>query len=241
MPLATTNTKLMCPFHEKDEAKALGARWDSEQRLWYAPAGADLDSFKRWLPGGRHYLNVPFEEKDEAKALGAMWDVEKRRWYARATADLAVFAKWDKAPSTPPRVQPSAAGSMNTPSTSGQKRERERDATVPACPVHHVLLEGPRTVRNGQAHNIGRQFFVCPEKDDTCGMRGGWVWADGTAPFSAASCRRVEQFHALPHDTVGVGVTIGGGIQVVGDELQDGQLVNGSLQRAAQAESKPEH
>lgn len=31
------------PFSEKDEAKALGARWDSAEKTWYAPAGLNQD------------------------------------------------------------------------------------------------------------------------------------------------------------------------------------------------------
>lgn len=37
------------PFPEKDEAKALGARWDRDARAWYAPAGMDTGPFARWL------------------------------------------------------------------------------------------------------------------------------------------------------------------------------------------------
>ena len=238
MPVAETPTKLECPFHEKDEAKALGAQWDSEQRFWFVPPGLSLDNFTRWLPSARCYLTVPFEEKDEAKALGAMWDVQKRRWYARPGADLSAFAKWNRplpGPSTPPRHQPQAraAESSNTPSTSAQKRQRGGYTAAPTCPVHGVPLQGPRTVRNGQPHNIGREFFVCPMKDDSCGLRGGWMWADGTAPFSATSCRRAEDFHGLEPDTVGVGFEVGGGLQVVGDQLRNGELENGKLQRGA--------
>lgn len=39
---------LRVAFAEKDEAKALGARWDSVKRLWYVPAGVDSQLFKRW-------------------------------------------------------------------------------------------------------------------------------------------------------------------------------------------------
>lgn len=38
-----------CPFRDKDEAKALGARWDSEERLWYVPHGIDLAPFMKWI------------------------------------------------------------------------------------------------------------------------------------------------------------------------------------------------
>lgn len=46
--IATKNTYLYVPFEEKDEAKALGAKWDKENKSWYAPQGSDLDSFSRW-------------------------------------------------------------------------------------------------------------------------------------------------------------------------------------------------
>jgi phage/plasmid primase-like uncharacterized protein/antirestriction protein ArdC len=36
------------PFAEKDEAKALGARWDREAQSWYIPTGAELTPFTRW-------------------------------------------------------------------------------------------------------------------------------------------------------------------------------------------------
>lgn len=232
MPPATSDTKLECPFKEKDEAKALGAQWNNELRHWYVPLGVELDHFQRWLPCGRHYLSVPFEDKDDARALGAMWDQEKRRWYARAGSDLSVFAKWNQpapTPSTPPRrqavPQQGAGSSSTTPSTSAQKRQREPDVAAHVCPIHRVRLAGPRVVRNGQPHNIGREFFVCPMKDESCGLRGGWMWADGTAPFSAASCRRVEQHHGVEEGTVGVGLITGGRVLAVGNELRDGQLV----------------
>ena len=47
-----SSTYLNVPFREKDEAKALGARWDPERRSWYVPAGVALDDFSRWLPAG---------------------------------------------------------------------------------------------------------------------------------------------------------------------------------------------
>jgi hypothetical protein len=43
-------TWLHVPYAEKDQAKALGARWDARARSWYVPAGRDLPPFARWLP-----------------------------------------------------------------------------------------------------------------------------------------------------------------------------------------------
>lgn len=41
---------LNCPFDEKDEAKALGARWDPQKKRWYIQDVKDLSAFARWLP-----------------------------------------------------------------------------------------------------------------------------------------------------------------------------------------------
>ena len=41
---------LTVPFPEKEEAKQLGARWDSSSKVWFVPDGVDLHAFQRWLP-----------------------------------------------------------------------------------------------------------------------------------------------------------------------------------------------
>lgn len=41
---------LKTPFAEKDQAKALGARWDAGKKLWYITDVADLTPFMRWIP-----------------------------------------------------------------------------------------------------------------------------------------------------------------------------------------------
>ena len=43
-------TYLAVPYREKDEAKALGAKWDKESKSWYAPEGVDLaaSGLDRW-------------------------------------------------------------------------------------------------------------------------------------------------------------------------------------------------
>jgi len=46
---AAQNTFLQVPYAEKDEAKALGARWNPQRKLWYVPAGGDLSKFGKWL------------------------------------------------------------------------------------------------------------------------------------------------------------------------------------------------
>lgn len=54
LPFGNTRASLFLdvPFSEKDEAKSVGAKWDSEERKWYVPHGLDINLFDRWWPDG---------------------------------------------------------------------------------------------------------------------------------------------------------------------------------------------
>ncbi|WP_370466612.1 DUF5710 domain-containing protein [Comamonas thiooxydans] len=43
---------LVAPYSEKEEVKALGARWDPTLKTWYVENVENLELFQRWLPGG---------------------------------------------------------------------------------------------------------------------------------------------------------------------------------------------
>ena len=46
----TSAIDLNVPYEEKDEAKALGAKWDPARKTWFVPDGLELDGFEQWLP-----------------------------------------------------------------------------------------------------------------------------------------------------------------------------------------------
>lgn len=46
--MADLNTYLNVPFSQKDEAKALGAKWDPTNKKWYVPGGLDVALFVKW-------------------------------------------------------------------------------------------------------------------------------------------------------------------------------------------------
>ncbi|MDD5266224.1 MAG: DUF5710 domain-containing protein [Methylococcales bacterium] len=48
--MADSKTYLKVPFAQKDEAKALGARWDAANKKWFVPADKDITLFTRWQP-----------------------------------------------------------------------------------------------------------------------------------------------------------------------------------------------
>ena len=41
------------PYSEKDEAKALGAKWDKQEKSWFVEPGADQKPFQKWLDPAR--------------------------------------------------------------------------------------------------------------------------------------------------------------------------------------------
>ena len=114
------------PYREKNAAKALGAKWDRQERSWYIPVGMEQEPFKKWLrkkeddennrelstPSRREYLVVPYEERKEAKALGAKWGAVERSWYIGENADKKKLEKWlperqlaEQAPAVHPREE----------------------------------------------------------------------------------------------------------------------------------------
>ncbi|MGH3710348.1 MAG: zincin-like metallopeptidase domain-containing protein [Pseudonocardiaceae bacterium] len=66
---------LKVPFSDKNEAKALGAKWDKENKVWYAPAGVELEKFARWLEAPERRVNDPAVEFGDAiRSMGLKLD-----------------------------------------------------------------------------------------------------------------------------------------------------------------------
>jgi len=61
---------LKVPFAEKDAAKALGARWDAANKLWYVADKADMAPFAKWGPTPRDAA-APSRPAAKAKAQAA--------------------------------------------------------------------------------------------------------------------------------------------------------------------------
>lgn len=71
---------LKVPYADKDEAKALGARWEPSRRCWYVPDGADVRPFKRWIPApdvGLPGLNLRSRETYVVTAPRRCWRCEQ--------------------------------------------------------------------------------------------------------------------------------------------------------------------
>lgn len=80
---APEKTYLHVPYKEKNLAKARGAKWDRDQKQWFAPQGTDLAPLKRWLE--------PPERKLEAQK-----GVEPQEEFAQKLADMGLDLKGEK-------------------------------------------------------------------------------------------------------------------------------------------------
>lgn len=108
-------TWLNVPYTSRNTAKKLGARWDRDNKRWYAPEGVDLAPLRPFLSEQQQErdmaasgsastverraekptaLHVPYEDKELAKKLGARWDRERKQWYAPAGIDLEPLSPW---------------------------------------------------------------------------------------------------------------------------------------------------
>nr|WP_308632422.1 DUF5710 domain-containing protein [Massilia sp. YIM B02763] len=61
-------TFLNVPYAEKDEARALGARWNPGRKRWYVPTGVALDPFEKWLAKDGAPASAGAGRKDSAAA-----------------------------------------------------------------------------------------------------------------------------------------------------------------------------
>ena len=88
-------TYMDIPFDESQDAKAMGARWDKDEKKWYI--SKDNKNYKKLVKSypldEKVFLSVPYSEKDEAKELGARWDKDEKKWYT-TKKNINNFDKW---------------------------------------------------------------------------------------------------------------------------------------------------
>lgn len=74
--IATTNINLKVPFNEKDQAKALGARWNGEAKHWYVPQGIEAAPFEKWFTSASTQAPSHTAEKIKSEANGASTNIK---------------------------------------------------------------------------------------------------------------------------------------------------------------------
>lgn len=61
---------LAVPFIQKNQARALGAKWEPAEKSWYAPAGVDLEPFQQWLT--KQELHIEPKQSPEVEFADAL-------------------------------------------------------------------------------------------------------------------------------------------------------------------------
>lgn len=89
-------TYLRVPFAEKNEARALGAKWDPVGRAWYVPSNVDVALFTRWL-GGETGTGALTHRSDHP-----VTDLPHNRWRHRCSEPVEVYAQRSSGGSLPP-------------------------------------------------------------------------------------------------------------------------------------------
>lgn len=64
---------LAVPYEEKDQARALGARWDRARRIWYVSNADDLAPFMRWI--AHDHLRFPTKDRKRKTATDTARDL----------------------------------------------------------------------------------------------------------------------------------------------------------------------
>ncbi len=65
--------RLSVPFHEKDEAKKLGALWNAQGRFWYIVNDQDIALFSKWLQYENAKINIKSAAYYIAKSFRNCW------------------------------------------------------------------------------------------------------------------------------------------------------------------------
>lgn len=83
---ALAKTYLHVAYKDKEAAKALGARWDGQQKQWYAPEGTDLAPLRRFM--------TPLEQAFAgARGTTPVENLSPQEEFARKLADMGLDLK----------------------------------------------------------------------------------------------------------------------------------------------------
>lgn len=161
--LGHSKTLIDVPFTEKDQAKAIGAKWDRHAQSWYIPPDVDMEPFAKWrradsVPGahagtsqsggdkptragaeaGPTYLAVPYADRAMARVAGAFWDRKAKSWYAGSNANWDLLAKW----------KPENVGVEQGPAMP------PREEFTQALKSFGCIVSGDHPIMDGQKHRI---------------------------------------------------------------------------------------
>lgn len=79
--IAKERRTLQVPYADRHHAKALGAKWDPKDKVWFAPPNSDLNALKEFLPAMRPPEPVLTKDSKENLTNEAKFRREKKKAY----------------------------------------------------------------------------------------------------------------------------------------------------------------
>lgn len=149
---AIAKTLIDVPFREKNEARALGAKWDKDQKSWYIPEGVNTALFARWMQPKQEVLaeeavpdDTPQEEAVERQVAAIQQEYQAAKTeeapaeenasrvylavpYEEKEEAKALGAKWDKAN----KSWFIESSNANLPAASKWLPEKQQTQSMPA-------------------------------------------------------------------------------------------------------------
>ncbi|CCD29345.1 Putative DNA primase traC [Candidatus Glomeribacter gigasporarum BEG34] len=159
-------TYLFVPFNEKEEAKALGARFDAQRKAWYVPDHLDLSSFKRWVEPPRalteQEIHDQFTQALEAAGLVVSGIVQMDGQWHKTTVSTSRNTKALKGAYRCEIVDGAARGFIANHDT-GERRPWFPEGTMLSSKVlehHRQLLNENRRQREQNEHTTHEDVAV---------------------------------------------------------------------------------
>lgn len=194
---AIAKTLIDVPFREKNEARALGAKWDKDQKSWYIPEGVNTALFARWMQPKQEALaeeavpdDTPQEEAVERQVAAIQQEYQAAKTeeapaeenasrvylavpYEEKEEAKALGAKWDKAN----KSWFMESSNANLPAASKWLPEKQQTQSMPAMsPVEEFadkLREMGCVVANGHPFMDGQKHRI-ETVGDKKGERSGF-------------------------------------------------------------------
>ena len=160
-------TELDVPFSHKEEAKALGAKWDRTKKIWYVPSGVNPEPFAEWLPG---------VDRSDPSAPYIYLVLGKREcWKCHKETSVAAFGipyRTDNDESIAIAHAPNEAGhiAIDTPNANALAIDRVRAEKVKVTEAIQETIDCVREIRatNQEAHYLeGLNAVIDAEERET--------------------------------------------------------------------------
>ncbi len=146
------------PFAQKDKAKASGAKWDADLKLWYY-SGSSTQLLSSWPPVFLYFLeNMTASEAETdafgLKKLGAKWSSQRKQLYVTSKNNLQLLKNWLAVKDTDPEIVSSAE---TEPILTGGVAPTAGEALESANSRGHVMIFDVETtgLPTKNAFNIG--------------------------------------------------------------------------------------